>query len=104
MFERIELARPAKAALHFVGDPQHAILVAQRPQLLPIFGGRRNDAAAALHCFKHNGADGRIGFEQSLDRVNVAERHFQRVLHQLEVAPVKLAVGDGEHALGFAVE
>jgi hypothetical protein len=39
-----------------------------------------------------------------LDRIDVAERHLDRVARQLELAAIELAVGDCQNALGLAVE
>ncbi|MNL31633.1 hypothetical protein D3C87_1534310 [compost metagenome] len=104
MFEGVEAARAAIAALHFVSHPQDAIAIAERAQLLPVFGRRLDDAATALDRLKHDDADLRIGLEGFLNGRDIGEGNTDRVVNELEIGAVELTVGDGKHTLGLAVE
>ena len=99
-----EVTGPAHAALDLIGDPQHAVLVAQRAQLAPEFDRRLDDAAAALDRLEHDDTDFRVRLEGIADGVDVAERHLHGVAGQLEFAAVELGVGQRQHALGLAVK
>ncbi len=89
VLESVELAGAAIAALHFIGYPDDTMLVAQRTQLLPIFGRGLDDAAATLNGFQHYDADLRIGDKQALDRVNIAERNLQHIVRELELTAIE---------------
>ncbi len=94
MLECIELAGAAKTALHFVRHPDHAILIAKLAQLLPEGSIGLNDSAAALNGFQHNNANFRIRTERVFNGINIAERHANRIIDQLEITAVKPTIGD----------
>ncbi|CAM5200189.1 hypothetical protein BTHI11S_02081 [Bosea thiooxidans] len=99
-----ELAGAAEPALHLVGNPEHAVLVAECAQLAPEAFRRLDDAAAALDRLHHHDADRRIALQREANRLDIAEGHLDPVLDQLELRLVERRIRDREHALGLAVE
>ncbi len=99
-----ELAGAAEPALHLVGNPEHAMLVAERTQFAPEALGRLDDATTALDRLHHDDADRGIALQRLPGRVDVAKRHLDPVLDQLELRLVERRIRDREHALGLAVE
>lgn len=72
VFQRKQLAGTGKAGLHFVGDQQNAVLVAQGAQRFQVIRRGDVEAAFALYRLDHDGrraVRGDIGFEQRANGV-----------------------------------
>jgi hypothetical protein len=93
VLESEEAAGATDATLHLVGEPDHAVLVAQRAHALPVALGREHDAGPALYRLDDEGADRGVGLEGLLERVEVAEAHPAPVGQQREAALVELGIG-----------
>jgi hypothetical protein len=98
-----ELARPAVAALHFVEDQQHAVLVAERAQAAHEFGRHGGAAALALHGLDEDGAG--LRRDRRLDQLQIARCDMleagERRAEALDIVGV---ASRGDHAHGPAVE
>jgi len=92
VMHREQLARARKARLHFIGDQQNAVLVAQLAQRAHELGGRRIEAAFALHRLEDDRRDALwidVGLEQMLDRLQrVGCRHAVQRIRERRVENV----------------
>ncbi|SVK46432.1 Uncharacterised protein [Acinetobacter baumannii] len=90
-----QLAGTGEAGLHFVGDQQDAVLVAQRAQRLHEIGRRHVETALALHRLQHNGRhllgiD--IRFKQAIQAVH---RVFGgHAVQRIRILPVEHRAGE----------
>ncbi len=104
MLESIEFPGPAQSALHFIGNPDHTMLVTKATQLLPELCVRLNDTAAALHRLQHDHPDFRVRTKRVFNGSNVTEGNPYSVVDKLEFAAIKPAIRDGQNALGLPVK
>ncbi|EQD84839.1 Zn-dependent oxidoreductase [Saccharopolyspora erythraea D] len=104
VLEGEEPACSADTALHFVGDPQHPVAIAQPPDLLQVARRRQHHSGTALHGFQDQHADAALAAQQFLQRRGVAEGHGLAARQDFETSPVELRVGDRQRADRLAVE